>query len=201
MYRFSLSDDRILFATNEDTNEQQIISEKICWFHEYDNYIFALGIDEMFSTIYQVVTSTLLVETVVKIPRNINHYNEGHFPMLTYDKVITIEFYEPYVVYIVRENCKSLGYNKNQVDCLMVTNIRTKETKQLYEWKPKGEAGFLGIGIPDCYEEPEVTLNDEWINIKTTFKEPSRDYWFTNGVMEAQNFRIRYDGTEMQNLN
>ncbi len=200
MYKFSMEDDRTLIAINEDGSETVTIADEICWFHEYDNLVIALSTDKMFSTLYKICKTSLVKEITVRIQRNINEFKEGIFPVLTRDEVIEIELKEPYLVCLVRKNCRSLGFTKTQIDCLMVTNIETKESKVIYEWNVMGEAGCVGIGIPHCYEEPEIKLEDEWINVRTTFKKPTRDYWFTNGSIVVKNFKIRYDGRDMQNV-
>ena len=194
MYKFSLADDRILIAINEDAGETVAIADEICWFQEYDNLVIALSVDKEFSTLYNICKTSLVKEIVVRIQRNICERKEGIFPVLTYDKVIAIELKEPYLVYVVRKNCRSLGFANTLKDCIVVTNIETKETKQVYEWEPKGERGFVATGIPDCYEEPQITLDDEWIIVRTMFKKPTRDYWFTNRAYCVQNFKITYVG-------
>lgn len=198
MYKFSLTDERTLIAVNEDDRETVSFADEICWFKEYDNLVITLSVDKKFSTLYKICKTSLVKELALRIQRNINESKEGIFPILTYDKVIEIELKEPYLVCVVRKNCRSLGFTETQKDCLMVTNIETKETKVIYEWNVMGEAGCVGIGIPHCYEKPDITLENEWINIKKTFKKPTRDYWFTNGAIEVKEFKIRYDGSDIQ---
>lgn len=200
MYKFSLTDERTLIAVNEDDGETVTIADEICWFKEYDNLVIALSVNKKFSALYKICKTSLVKELALRIQRNINESKEGIFPILTYDKVIAIELKEPYLVCVVRKNCRSLGFTETQKDCLIVTNIETKETKVIYEWNVMGEAGCVGIGIPHCYEKPDITLEDEWINVKTTFKKPTRDYWFTNGAIGVKNFRIRYDGNDKEEI-
>lgn len=200
MYKFSLTDERTIIAVKEDGRETVTIADEICWFKEYDNLVITLSVDKKFSTLYKICKTSLVKEITIRIQRNINEVKEGIFPVLTRDEVIEIELKEPYLVCVVRKNCRSLGFTETQKDCLMVTNIETKETKVIYEWNVMGEAGCVGIGIPHCYENPEITLEDEWINVRTTFKKPTRDYWFTKGVIEVKNFRVRYDGNDKEEI-
>ena len=200
MYKFSLTDERTLIAVNEDGGETITIADEICWFKEYDNLVITLSVDKKFSTLYKICKTSLVKEIMVRIQRNINEFKKGIFPILTRDEVIEIELKEPFLVCVVRKNCRSLGFTETQKDCLMVTNIETKENKVIYEWNVMGEAGCVGIGIPHCYEKPDITMEDEWINVKTTFKKPTRDYWFTNGATVVKNFRMRYDGSDIQKI-
>jgi len=200
MYNFSLREDRTLIAINKDTGECKTVAEKISWFHKYDNFVIALMIDKNLSSFYKISLISLSKELLVNIPRNFNNTGKPILPSFTLDQIIFMQLHKNNMVYIVRKNYNLLTCTGKEIFSLMVTNIETKETKTLYDWECMSEAGFPAIGIPDCYEEPEVTLDDEWINIKTTFKKPTRDYWFTNGVIEVKNFRIRYDGSDKEEI-
>lgn len=200
MYKFLLSENRILFAITEDDNKKRKLASEISCFREYDNIVIALGVDKKSSAFYKICKTSLVKEKLVSIPRNINEFRDGMFSSLTYDEVIAIESQEPYLVYVVRKNCSAIEFAENQIDSLVVTDIETKETKAIYEWNVRGEAGCQCIGIPNCYETPEVILDDEWINVRSTFKKRTRDYWFNPAYLMVRNFKIHYDGSNKQDV-
>ena len=165
-------------------------------YQSFNGIIIALENTENFSSLYKISIEDFSKDLIVQIPRN----TKGKTPLLSYgfafDSITEYALYDNNIVYIYRNKISSII-----TDCLMTTDLITKESKQLCEWEVVYHRGNMATGNPaPAIEHSKIHLEDEWIFVERDIPSPSiaRPLDFSTDIPKA--FKIRYDGTEMQEV-
>ena len=169
-------------------------------FQNFNGTIIALENTEKFSSLYKISIEDFSKDLVVQIPTNLNEKSQG-LPFLKFDLIKEYALYNTHLVYIVRKKESVMGLPMNPTDHLMITDLATKESKQLCEWKTEYFLGNVAMGNPaPAIEHSKIHLEDEWIFVERDIPSPSivRPLDASTCILKA--FKIRYDGTEMNEV-
>lgn len=169
-------------------------------FQSFNGTIIALENTENFSSLYKISIEDFSKDLVVQIPTNLNEKTQG-LPFLKFDLIKEYALYNTHLVYIVRKKESVVGLPMSPTDHLMITDLATKESKQLCEWKTEYFLENVATGNPaPAIEHSKIHLEDEWISVERDILSPSiaRPLDFSTDIPKA--FKIRYDGTEMQEV-
>lgn len=169
-------------------------------FQNFNGTIIVLENTENFSSLYKTSIEDFSKDLVVQIPTNLNEKTHP-LSFLKFDLINKYALHNSHLVYIVRKKQSIMGLPMYPTDHLMITDLATKESKQLCEWKTEYRLGNTATVNPaPAIENSKIHLADEWIFVERDIPSPSiaRPLDFSTDIPKA--FKIRYDGTEMQEV-
>lgn len=169
-------------------------------FQNFNGTIIALENTENFSSLYKISIEEFSKDLIVQIPTNLNEKNPP-LSFLKFDLINEYVLYNTHLVYIVRKRQSIMGLPMFPTDHLMITDLATKESKQLCEWKTEYRLGNVATGTPaPAIEKTKIHLNGEWIFVERDIPSPSIVNSFVASAAILKAFKIRYDGTEMHEV-
>ena len=168
-------------------------------FQNFNGTIIALEDTQDFSSLYKISIEEFSKDLIVQIPTNLKEKTQP-LSFLEFDLINEYALYNTHLVYIVRKRQSIMGLPMSPTDHLMITDLATKESKQLCEWKTEYHLRNVAIGTPaPAIEKSKIHLNDEWIFVVRSIPFSAvRTLGASADILKI--FKIRYDGTEMHEV-